>query len=108
VDTLSVHAAHSRAFRSNAVVDPGCAHLLHFFSLLESRRPGVTGTLKRLPPTSWNVDPATGERRVVWPPGLVPLGVDGCHGVANARAHAVRVYKQQQHPKKRRSKHGVT
>jgi hypothetical protein len=98
VDSVSVHFTHSDKYFGNRLLNMTCGHLLHFYSLLEGRRAGVTGILRKLPPITWNFDPATGRREVKWPKGLAPFEYETC--VANSAArvnvvHAFNKYKAQ-------------
>jgi hypothetical protein len=99
VDSISVHFTTSEQYEGNALVNASCGHLLHFYSLLESRRAGVTGTLRKTPPVAWNVDRDSGRRQVVWPEGLAPLEYEQCLASPAARIKAIVAFK---------SKHKVT
>jgi hypothetical protein len=97
VDSISVHFTSSERYAGNRLVDPSCGHLLHFYSLLEGRRAGVTGTLRKIPPLSWNVvDAASGRRALQWPEGLAPLAHEQCKASPAARMAALVAYKRGQ------------
>jgi hypothetical protein len=94
VDSVGVHFTHSDSFDGNHLVNSTCGHLLHFYSLVEGRRAGVTSILRTIPALSWNVDPLTGHRQMVWPDGLSALSHETCRSTPGARVMAVTAYKR--------------
>jgi hypothetical protein len=93
VDSIGVHFTESQRFKGNTPIDASCGYLLHFYSLLEGRRAGVTGTLRKLPPVAWTVDSSFGGRHLHWPEGLVPLTYETCKTKVAARMDALIAYK---------------
>lgn len=102
VDSVSVHFTESKHYKGNKAVDTSCGHLLHFYSLLEGRRAGVSAILRKLPSVLWSVDAARGRRQLVWPEGLAPLSYETCTKAPAARMDAIIAYK-----KAYKAKHGV-
>jgi hypothetical protein len=93
VDSLSVHFTESQRFDGNKAVNVSCGYLLHFYSLLEGRRFGVSGLLRKLPPLVWVANTSLGRRQVWWPEGLAPLSHETCDTMKTARAAAAKAYR---------------
>lgn len=90
VDTVSVHFSHSDRFAGNHHVNETCAYLLHFYSLVEGRRPGITTFLAKLPPVTWRTS-GEGPLGVVWPQGLSLLTHEACKS-PSAQKDAIKRY----------------
>lgn len=93
VDIPSVHFTFSEHHAGNHLVNMSCAHLLHFYSLLEGRRGGVTATLRKIPALTWNYDPVRGQRQIKWPEGLAPVEYETCKADPASRQNALIRYK---------------
>lgn len=93
VDSVTVHftvTGGEVTSHHNYHVNETCAYLLHFFSLVEGRRPGITSSLIKLPPVLWRTA-GDGQHGVLWPQGLSKLSHEACK-VPKAEKNALKGY----------------
>jgi hypothetical protein len=93
VDSVTVHftvTGGEVTLHHNYHVNETCAYLLHFFALVEGRRPGITSALIKLPPVLWRTS-GDGQHGVLWPQGLSKMSHEACK-VPKAEKDALKRY----------------